>query len=71
MGYLQTIRLRKETDSKSPVGVDSGKAVHVEDGDLSKGNDDRWGDSIRRRIKRDQIDNGHVPKDKTTGGGIQ
>jgi hypothetical protein len=41
-GYLQTIGLPKETDSKSPVGVDSGKAVHVEDGDLRKGNDDRW-----------------------------
>jgi hypothetical protein len=29
-------------DSKSPVGVDSGKAVRIEDGDLRKGNDDHW-----------------------------
>jgi hypothetical protein len=36
------MRLPKETDSKSPVGVGSGKAVRVEDGDLRKGNDDRW-----------------------------
>jgi hypothetical protein len=43
MGYLQTVRLPKETDSKSPVGVDLGKAVRIEDGDLRKGNDDRWG----------------------------
>ena len=42
MGYLQTIRLPKETDSKSSIGVDSGKAVRVEDGDLRKGNNDRW-----------------------------
>jgi hypothetical protein len=42
MGYLPTIRLPKETDSKSPVRVDSGKAVCVEDSDLRKGNDDRW-----------------------------
>jgi hypothetical protein len=42
MDNLQTIRLSKEKDSKSPVRVDSGKAVRVEDGDLRKGNDDRW-----------------------------
>jgi hypothetical protein len=42
MDNLQTIRLPKETDSKSPVGVDSGKAVRIEDGNLRKGNDDRW-----------------------------
>ena len=41
-GYLQTIRLPKEMDSKSSVRVDSGQAVRVEDGDLRKGNDDRW-----------------------------
>jgi hypothetical protein len=39
---LQTIRLPKETDSESPVGVDSGRAVCVEDGNLRKGNDDHW-----------------------------
>jgi hypothetical protein len=42
MGYLQAVRLPKEMDSKSPVGVDSGKAVRVEDSNLRKGNDDRW-----------------------------
>jgi hypothetical protein len=42
MGNLQTIGLPKEVDSKSSIGVDSGKAVRVEDGSLRNGNDDCW-----------------------------
>jgi hypothetical protein len=29
-------------DSKSPVGVDSGKVVRIEGGGLRNGNNDRW-----------------------------
>ena len=51
MDNLQTIRLPKETDSKSPIRVDLGKAVRVEDGDLRKGNDNRWETRLGAELK--------------------
>jgi hypothetical protein len=56
---------------RPPLELDSGKAVHVKNGGLRNGNNDHWEIRSGAESKKDQIDKGHIWKDKTTGDGVQ